>query len=304
MTSGDFLHLHWSNNASGVPPTFYRVGFTHLDLQLPMNRLKQIADILKPTASIAKMAVPDVSLWKMNHTMIRVKDPVRSIAFYQKLGMTQIDKLSMTEFKFDLYFIAFDASGTSPSAGRLRSDRQGLLELTHNYGTETDDSYSVSNGNEEPYLGFEHLGITVHDLEQTLQELQGLPFNIAKTSQDGKATVAIVQDPDGYFVELTEGGINTLNSTGLRIKDPKVSLPWYTESLGMQVLKTVEAGDRTIYWVGYVDGASEQDLFECEGLLKLIWIQGSEKREGKVYHDGNAQPQGFGHLGKRLPVFS
>jgi lactoylglutathione lyase len=134
-----------------------------------MNRLHQIAKILRPSSSVVKMPASDFSLWKMNHTMVRVKDPVRSIRFYQKLGMKQIDKLVMADFGFDLYFLACDSD--APSAGKLRSDRQGLLELTHNYGTETNDTYTVANGNDEPHLGFEKLGLTVKDLSHTLEHL-------------------------------------------------------------------------------------------------------------------------------------
>lgn len=241
------------------------------------------------------MPASDLSLWKMNHTMVRVKDPVRSIGFYQKLGMTQIGKLVMADFGFDLYFLACDSD--APSVGKLRSDRQGLLELTHNYGTETNDTYTVANGNDEPHLGFEKLGLTVKDLSHTLEHLRDIPVKVSQKSVDGKPFVAVVQDPDGYYVELTQGVSTTLNSTGLRIKDPKVSLPWYEESLGMKVLKTVEESDRTTYMVGYIDGAPERAVFEREGLLKLIWIHGSELKEGNVYHNGNAEPQGFGHLG-------
>lgn len=246
------------------------------------------------------MSASNVSLWKMNHCMVRVKDPVRTIGFYQKLGMVQIDKLIMSDFGFDLYFLAFD--NDTPSAGRLRSDRQGLLELTHNYGTETNDAYTVANGNEEAHLGFEKLGLTVKDLSQTLAQLGDIPFKIAQESADGKPAVAVVQDPDGYYVELTQGASSTLNSVGLRIKDPKVSLKWYETSIGMKVLKTLEESDRTTYWVGYIDEAPNRAVFEREGLLKLIWIHGSELKEGQVYHNGNAEPQGFGHLGKLFPL--
>ncbi|KAM0283120.1 hypothetical protein ACHAQH_002600 [Verticillium albo-atrum] len=253
---------------------------------------------------MANTRVPDPSSWKMNHTMIRVKDPVGSIAFYQKLGLSLIDKLAMPENQFDLYFLGFDIQGQSSSAGKLRSDRQGLLELTHNYGTELDEGYTISNGNQKPYLGFEHLGITVDDVEQTVAQLAGIQVRgQIKIAGSNKLQQAVVQDPDGYCVEIISKtaepistSTNCFNSTGLRIKDPAVSLPWYTDTLGMSLLQQSDSQDQTTYWLGYLDGAPNRSILQREGIVKLIWIHGSELETGKVYHNGNDQPQGFGHL--------
>lgn len=46
--------------------------------------------------------MPDHSKWKLNHTMLRVKDAKKSVEFYEFLGMKQINKLSFPENKFDL----------------------------------------------------------------------------------------------------------------------------------------------------------------------------------------------------------
>lgn len=43
--------------------------------------------------------------WKFNHTMLRVKDPQKSLEYYKFLGLSQINKLSIPENKFDLYFL-------------------------------------------------------------------------------------------------------------------------------------------------------------------------------------------------------
>ena len=51
----------------------------------------------------------DTNRWKLNHTMLRIKDPKRSLEFYQSgLGMSQISKMSFPEKKFDVYFLAYD----------------------------------------------------------------------------------------------------------------------------------------------------------------------------------------------------
>lgn len=44
----------------------------------------------------------------------------------------------------------------SVSTGNHWTDREGVIELTHNYGTEDDDSYTVNNGNKDPNKGFGH----------------------------------------------------------------------------------------------------------------------------------------------------
>ncbi len=42
-----------------------------------------------------------------NQTMLRIKDPIKSIDFYTKvLGMTILKKLDFPDFKFSLYFLA------------------------------------------------------------------------------------------------------------------------------------------------------------------------------------------------------
>ncbi|EEY22928.1 lactoylglutathione lyase [Verticillium alfalfae VaMs.102] len=173
----------------------------------------------------------------------------------------------MPENHFDLYFLGFDVKGQSYSAGKIRSDRQGLLELTHNYGTELDEGYTISNGNQEPNLGLEHLGITV--------------------------VTSSAAEPSNFSAGVEN---RCFNSTGLRIKDPTVSLPWYTDILGMSLLLRSDKQGQTTYWLGYLDGGPSRSVHQREGLVKLIWTHGSELELGKVYHNGNDQPQGFGHL--------
>ena len=43
-----------------------------------------------------------------NQTMLRIKDPERSVAFYRDvLGMTLLDRFDFPEMQFSLYFMAF-----------------------------------------------------------------------------------------------------------------------------------------------------------------------------------------------------
>lgn len=93
----------------------------------------------------------------------------------------------------------------------------------------------------------------------------------------------------------------------LRVKDPEVSLKFYKEVFGMELLRTLERKEAkfNLYFLGYPgskgvpSAASQTDVnpvVDREGLLELTWNYGTEKEEGSVYHNGNDQPQGFGHI--------
>lgn len=127
--------------------------------------------------------------------------------------------------------------------------------------------------------------------------------------------IAFVKDPDGYWVEIirrneealsseTDPGSYRMNHTMLRVKDPQVSLKFYQEVMGMKLVRTSEneAGGFNLYFLGYPESNppaktdASNPVAEWEGLLELTWNYGTEKQEGKVYHDGNSEPQGFGHI--------
>ena len=124
-------------------------------------RFQQLARHLRlrttnATQSRQSKTMTDPKTYKLNHSMIRIKDPKITIPFYESnFGMKVIDSIEMKEAKFTLYFLAFDGS-EAPNGGRARSDREGLLELTHNYGTEADPKYRPHSGNSDP-KGFGHL---------------------------------------------------------------------------------------------------------------------------------------------------
>jgi len=93
--------------------------------------------------------------------MIRVKDHEKSLKFYQDvLGMTLVRTSENEAAKFNLYFLAYPGDesipATSASGGSGTADKEGLLELTWNYGTEKDPNFKYHNGNDEPQ-GFGHL---------------------------------------------------------------------------------------------------------------------------------------------------
>ena len=116
----------------------------------------------------------------MNQTMLRVRDPKVSVAFYQDvLGMTLLDRFDFPDMQFTLYFVGYLAPGeTIPSAPAERAKwlfgRPALVELTHNWGSESDRNFAgYHNGNSDP-RGFGHIGVSVPDVrsEEHTSELQ------------------------------------------------------------------------------------------------------------------------------------
>jgi catechol 2,3-dioxygenase-like lactoylglutathione lyase family enzyme len=74
--------------------------------------------------------------WVLNQTMLRIKDPERSVPFYRDiLGMTLLDRYDFPPMKFSLYFMGYpDASdGPIPTDPAARAkwvfERKALLEV-------------------------------------------------------------------------------------------------------------------------------------------------------------------------------
>ena len=63
----------------------------------------------------------------------------------------------------------------------------GVLELTHNHGTESDVSFAgYSSGNTDPGRGFGHIAISVDDIEAACARFEELGVNFKKRLTDGK----------------------------------------------------------------------------------------------------------------------
>ena len=145
----------------------------------------------------------------LNQTMLRVRDPDASLAFYRDvLGMSLLQRLDFAEMRFSLYFLAYLKDGeTVPEDPAERArwifSRETTLELTHNWGTESDAAFAgYHNGNAEP-RGFGHLGISVPDVEAACARFDQMGVPFVKRPQDGKMKgIAFIQDPDGYWIEI------------------------------------------------------------------------------------------------------
>lgn len=153
---------------------------------------------------------PETQGFRLNHCMLRVKDPKHSLAFYSRVfGMRLLRKLDFPEMGFSLYFLAqLDADEKIPAEVGERTawtfSQRGLLELTHNWGTEEQADFSYHNGNAEPQ-GFGHICFSVPDLDAAIAWLDSNEVEYVKRPEQGKMKdVAFIKDPDGYWIEIVE----------------------------------------------------------------------------------------------------
>lgn len=146
-----------------------------------------------------------------NHTMLRIKDPVKSLEFYTGvLGMTLLRHSQFPDAKFDLYFLAKltkEEQDNLPYIDNLTayvSRQHAVLELTHNYGTEDDADFGYHNGNSEP-RGFGHICFSVPNMTDAVKWFDENDVEFQKRPEDGSMKdIAFIKDPDGYWIEIIE----------------------------------------------------------------------------------------------------
>jgi lactoylglutathione lyase len=124
---------------------------------------------------------------RLLHTMLRVGDLTRSLAFYTEvLGMKLLRREEFPQGRFTLAFV-----GYAPEA------EQAALELTWNWDTA---SYELGTG-------YGHLALEVPDAAAACAQIRargGVVTREAGPMKHGTTVIAFVQDPDGYKVELIE----------------------------------------------------------------------------------------------------
>ena len=103
-----------------------------------------------------------------------------------------------------------------------------------------------------------------------------------------------------------------LTHTMLRIKDPRVSLPFYQDVLGLQLVKQADYPDWKFSLYFFADRATARSMphepaaisrwmFEQTGMLELTYNWGSEADDSMRIHNGNDPPQGYGHICIAVP---
>lgn len=123
------------------------------------------------------------------HTMLRVGDLERSIAFYRDvLGMKLISRKDYPDGKFTLAFLGY---GSNPEHAEI--------ELTHNWGV---TSYELGTA-------YGHIALGVDDIYGACDKIRAAGGTISREPgpmKHGSTVIAFVVDPDGYKVELIEQG--------------------------------------------------------------------------------------------------
>jgi lactoylglutathione lyase len=121
------------------------------------------------------------------HTMLRVGNLDRSIAFYTQVrGMRQLRRRDFPDGKFTLAFVGYGDESDS-----------AVLELTHNWGV---DKYELGTG-------YGHIAIEVDDAARACDEVRKRGGRVAREAgpmKHGTTVIAFVEDPDGYKIEFIQ----------------------------------------------------------------------------------------------------
>ncbi|MEG1039461.1 MAG: lactoylglutathione lyase [Pseudomonas sp.] len=158
---------------------------------------------------VAAQVPAETNGFVFNHTMLRVKDVAKSLDFYTRvLGFSLVEKRDFPEAEFSLYFLALVDKAQIPADAAKRTEWMksipGILELTHNHGSENDPDFAYHNGNTDP-RGFGHICISVPDIRAACERFEQLGCNFQKRLSDGRMKhLAFIKDPDDYWVEIIQ----------------------------------------------------------------------------------------------------
>lgn len=124
-------------------------------------------------------------MMRVLHTMLRVGDLDRSIAFYTGvLDMKLLSRKDYPDGKFTLAFVGFGDGGAE-------------IELTHNWGVE---KYEIGTG-------YGHIAVEVDDAYAACERVAqrgGKVTRPAGPMKHGTTVIAFVEDPDGYKIEFIQ----------------------------------------------------------------------------------------------------
>ena len=133
--------------------------------------------------------MPDTAAnYRMLHTMIRVKDLDKSLAFYTgPMGMKMLRKREVPDGKYTLAFVGYG-----------EESEHCAVELTYNWDQEK--PYDLGSG-------FGHLAVGVPDVYGLCEQVTKTGGKVTRAPgpvKFGTTVIAFVEDPDGYKIELIE----------------------------------------------------------------------------------------------------
>jgi len=124
---------------------------------------------------------------RLLHTMLRVGDLERSLAFYTEvLGMRLLRRKDYPDGKFTLAFVGYQDESEGAA-----------IELTYNWDT---SSYDLGNG-------YGHIALEVPDAYKACAEIKSRGGKVTREAgpmKHGTTVIAFVEDPDGYKIELIQ----------------------------------------------------------------------------------------------------
>lgn len=124
---------------------------------------------------------------RLLHTMLRVGDLDRSLAFYTEvLGMQQLRRQDYPDGRFTLAFVGYGPESEG-----------AVIELTHNWDT---PAYELGNG-------FGHIALEVDDAYAACAAIKARGGKVVREAgpmKHGTTVIAFVEDPDGYKIELIQ----------------------------------------------------------------------------------------------------
>jgi len=118
------------------------------------------------------------------HTMVRVKDLDKTMAFFQLLGLRETKRMENEGGRFTLVFMAAEGQDECP------------VELTYNW--DGDDKLPDDSRH------FGHLAYSVDNIYEICQHLQDNGVTINRPPRDGR--MAFVRSPDNISIELLQAG--------------------------------------------------------------------------------------------------
>ena len=126
---------------------------------------------------------------RMLHTMLRVGNLDKSIAFYcDILGMKLLRRKDYSGGEFTLAFVGYGDEKDNT-----------VIELTYNWGVE---EYDLGKG-------YGHIALGVDDIYGTCDRIKSQGGKVSREPgpmKHGTTVIAFVEDPDGYKIELIQLG--------------------------------------------------------------------------------------------------
>lgn len=124
---------------------------------------------------------------RLLHTMLRVSDLDRSLAFYTDvLGMKLLRRKDYPDGRFTLAFVGY------------QDENEGaVIELTHNWDT---DHYDLGTG-------YGHIALEVDDAYAACSSIKARGGRVTREAgpmKHGTTVIAFVEDPDGYKIEFIQ----------------------------------------------------------------------------------------------------